>query len=232
MLTDKYPSALSLFTSALLTIFLISCGSGRHTVSRGVYHNDDIYYSDNKGKKEHNEKTKKKNYPVKNNADLSPVVAEAFSWIGTRYRYGGHSRSGTDCSGMVWEIYRNVMAIDLPRSSWEQQEFCHSINASSLTPGDLVFFTTQKNGKVSHVGIYVGSGEMIHASQSKGVIKSSLDEAYYKQHYHSSGRVFKTLDRTSPTEMPRQKIRTDISFENLDNAISEKTDSILSSYMD
>lgn len=218
----------------LTSVLMVSCGSGRHTVSRGNYRNDDIYYASDRGNhtgKTHDRGRNENNTPPRG-ADLSPVVAEAFSWIGTKYKYGGHSKSGTDCSGLVWEIYRSVMNVKLPRSSWEQQQYCKAVKESSLLPGDLVFFSMRKSGRVSHVGIYVGEGEMIHASESKGVIKSALNEAYYRRYYHSSGRVLKHLDGTSPAEMPRQRLQSDFDMDALDSAISEKADSILSSFMD
>ena len=86
---------------------------------------------------------------------------------------------------------------------------------------------------MTHVGIYIGSGEMIHVSTSQGVIRSDLDETYYKKRYHSSGRVFASVKNISPAENPRQTLqKNEVSLEDLDNAITEMTDSILSSYMD
>lgn len=118
------------------------------------------------------------------------LVKEAKKWIGTKYRYGGHSRSGTDCSGMVMEVYKKVCGVKLPRSSREQQAFCKKIKRENLRKGDLVFFSTGKSRKsVSHVGLYIGDGEIVHASASKGVMISSLNEKYFQRTYHSSGRV-------------------------------------------
>lgn len=118
------------------------------------------------------------------------LVKEAKEWLGTKYRYGGHSRSGTDCSGMVMEVYRKVCDVKLPRSSREQCDFCVKIKRDELRRGDLVFFTTGKSkSTVSHVGLYIGDGEIIHASSSRGVVVSRLDERYFQRAYHSSGRV-------------------------------------------
>lgn len=119
------------------------------------------------------------------------LVRTARTWLGTPYRYGGQSKKGTDCSGMLMVIYKDVANLSLPRNSAEQRNYCLDINRRSLQPGDLVFFSTStRGGKVSHVGMYVGGGKIIHASSSRGVIESSLDEKYYKNHYHSSGRVY------------------------------------------
>ncbi len=118
------------------------------------------------------------------------LIKEAEKWLGTKYKYGGHSRQGTDCSGFVMEVYLSTYNFKLPRSSKEQQKFCKLIKKSQLRIGDLVFFATGKNkNKVSHVGLYIGDGTFIHASSSKGVVKSQLSQSYYQRTYHSSGRV-------------------------------------------
>lgn len=118
------------------------------------------------------------------------LVKEAKKWLGTKYRYGGHSRSGTDCSGMIMEVYKKVCDVKLPRSSREQRDFCKNIKRNDLRKGDLVFFSTGKSkSTVSHVGLYIGDGEIIHASSSRGVMVSRLDERYFQRAYHSSGRV-------------------------------------------
>lgn len=123
-------------------------------------------------------------------SDEKELIKEAKKWLGTKYKYGGHSKSGTDCSGFVMEVYKSVYDFKLPRSSREQQEFCKKIKKSQLKIGDLVFFTTGKSkNRVSHVGIFIGNGQFIHASSSKGVVISDLDQNYYIRTYHSSGRV-------------------------------------------
>ena len=116
--------------------------------------------------------------------------------IGPPYKYGGESRKGTDCSGLTMVVYRDVAGIKIPRNSGKQQEFCSRISRNALSPGDLVFFSSSRKGSVSHVGIYAGSGKFIHASSSRGVILSSLDEDYYRRHFHSAGRVPGTQAKT------------------------------------
>ncbi|MDE6010460.1 MAG: C40 family peptidase [Muribaculaceae bacterium] len=118
------------------------------------------------------------------------LMMEAQSWLGTKYKYGGHSRKGTDCSGMVMEVFLATTGIKLPRNSAEQQKFCKNVKRTDLVHGDLIFFSNdRRTGRVGHVGIYVGDGKMIHASTSKGVMVSMLDEAYWTRHYAGSGRV-------------------------------------------
>ncbi|MBE6319173.1 MAG: NlpC/P60 family protein [Bacteroidales bacterium] len=135
--------------------------------------------------------TSKGKYEVEENSTIrDELVNEARKWLGAKYKYGGHSKNGTDCSGMVMEVYLAVCDYKLPRSSKEQQEFCKKIDKDELRKGDLVFFVTGKNKKrVSHVGLYIGGDDFIHSSSSKGVIISSLNQNYYKRTYHSSGRV-------------------------------------------
>ncbi len=118
------------------------------------------------------------------------IVAEARRWIGTKYKYGGYTRKGTDCSGLVWTIYQDVADIKLPRNSVKQFECCTPLRREELSPGDLVFFNTAGNGtRVGHVGIYIGNNSFIHASSSKGVRISTFDEPYYARTYNRGGRV-------------------------------------------
>jgi hypothetical protein len=117
----------------------------------------------------------------------SALVAEARKWIGTPYRYGGCDRDGTDCSGFVMSVYKNVCGIKLPRSSSEQRSYCMEVSRNKTSVGDLVFFGS--TSKVSHVGLYIGNGEMIHASTSRGVMVSSIDNGYWLDHYCGAGHV-------------------------------------------
>nr|WP_302335874.1 C40 family peptidase [uncultured Muribaculum sp.] len=119
--------------------------------------------------------------------DEKLLVDEALTWLGTRYKYGGKDYNGTDCSGLTMQVYMKALGIALPRSSREQQQFCKSIHKSKLNAGDLVFFCTGRDKtRVSHVGLYVGNGQIIHSSASRGVIVSRLEEKYYTSTYHSS----------------------------------------------
>lgn len=111
------------------------------------------------------------------------LVDEALTWLGTPYRYGGSDYNGTDCSGLTMEVYRKALGIKIPRSSREQQQFCKSISKGALMIGDLVFFSTGRDkNRVSHVGMYVGDGKIVHASGSKGVIISNMGSAIMRAH--------------------------------------------------
>lgn len=119
--------------------------------------------------------------------DLSLLRCVA-GWLGAPYKYGGCTKQGTDCSGMVSTVFDEVYHIKMYRSSADQLKNVREITISELKAGDLVFFKIYNN-QVSHVAIYLGENKFIHASTQKGVIISSLDEEYYKKHYFVSGRV-------------------------------------------
>lgn len=105
-------------------------------------------------------------------------------WAGTRYRIGGTTKAGIDCSAFVKTIMNNAFNLHLPRSTAEQKHIGKSIKKSELKAGDLVFF--RKN---HHVGIYIGNGKFVHASTSQGVITSSLSDRYWARTYTQSRRV-------------------------------------------
>ena len=105
-------------------------------------------------------------------------------WVGTRYRLGGTSTAGIDCSAFVQKTMSGAFNVHLPRSTAEQRYSGHSISKSDLQPGDLVFF--RKN---NHVGVYIGGGKFVHASTSQGVTTSSLSESYWARTYTQSRRV-------------------------------------------
>ena len=109
-------------------------------------------------------------------------------WIGAPYKYGGNTKQGTDCSGMVSSVYKETYNINMYRSSADQLKNVKQIDKSELKAGDLVFFKIAGE-KVSHVGIYLGENKFIHASTKRGVVVNSLDEDYYKKYYFTSGRV-------------------------------------------
>lgn len=119
------------------------------------------------------------------------VVIYALGLMDVDYRFGGKNpESGLDCSGMVSHIYRNALGIELPPSAARIAQIGRKIEATSLAPGDLVFFNT--TGKpFSHVGIYLGDDRFIHAPGSNGKIKiSSLKAAYYAKRLEAARTLF------------------------------------------
>jgi len=108
-------------------------------------------------------------------------------WKTVRYRAGGMSKHGVDCSGFVYLTFNTRFDIHLPRSTSEQVRVGHEIPQRDLVAGDLVFFRT---GKVQrHVGIYLEDRKFLHASTERGVMISSLDDRYWSRAYWKSMRV-------------------------------------------
>lgn len=108
-------------------------------------------------------------------------------WRSVKYRAGGLSKSGVDCSGFVFLTYDSRFAIKLPRSTDEQVSVGTEIPQNKLVPGDLVFFKTGKSTR--HVGIFIEDRKFLHASTEKGVMISSLDDQYWARAYWKSIRV-------------------------------------------
>lgn len=109
------------------------------------------------------------------------LYAQYDEWRAVRYRIGGLSKSGIDCSGFVFLTFRDRFGIALPRSTDEQVTLGRKIDESELRPGDLVFFRTGRN--VRHVGIFLEDRKFLHASTLKGVMISSLDDEYWAKEY-------------------------------------------------
>jgi lipoprotein Spr len=110
-------------------------------------------------------------------------------WYGTRYRMGGTSKSGIDCSAFVQAVYLSAFAVSLPRTAREQYKTSRIVSSTEIKEGDLVFFNTR--GGVSHVGIYLQNNKFIHASTSQGVTVSDLFDPYYLRRFIGAGRIEK-----------------------------------------
>lgn len=128
--------------------------------------------------------------PQDSNSSLANrAISSALDKLGSTYIYGATGNGGYDCSGLIYSVYKNELGINLPRSSSEQSGYGKQISRNELVPGDLIFFNTTGGG-VSHVGIYIGNNEFVHASSGKGkVIVSSLSENYYNSRYVNATRV-------------------------------------------
>lgn len=108
-------------------------------------------------------------------------------WQGVRYKLGGDSKSGIDCSALIQKAFEDKLDLKIPRTTILQSEMGTQINKSQLETGDLVFFKTGRNSR--HVGIYLENGNFLHASTKRGVMISNLDNSYFKKHYWKSQRI-------------------------------------------
>ncbi|TFJ93851.1 NlpC/P60 family protein [Lentibacillus salicampi] len=115
----------------------------------------------------------------------SQAIEAARAQIGTPYVWGGESPGGFDCSGFIQYIFQ-MEGISLPRTVSETWNFTTQVDSPSV--GDLVFFETYKPGP-SHMGIYIGDGQFIHAGESRGVESSKLSNSYWKERYLGAGRI-------------------------------------------
>jgi hypothetical protein len=119
------------------------------------------------------------------------LLRTADSFIGVPYRWGGESaEEGFDCSGFTMTVYQ-LNGLELPRSSISQWNVGQFVGRRELKKGNLVFFRTAGNGRISHVGIYDGNGQFVHApGKGKTVRRSSLNNRYYKKRYAGAKTYF------------------------------------------
>lgn len=126
------------------------------------------------------------NVTSSDSATVKKLKSHYNEWRGVKYRIGGMSKKGVDCSGFVQLAFKEKLHKNIPRSTKLMSTTGKQISSKNLRPGDLVFFKT--GWKVRHVGIYMGKGEFIHASSSRGVIKSKLNNPYWSDAYWMSRR--------------------------------------------
>ena len=126
-------------------------------------------------------------------SDSIPVIANLndhlANWRGTPYRYGGTSRRGLDCSAFVMMTFRDKFDLQLPRETRQQAKIGTEIDKEQLLPGDLVFFKTGSGDSGLHVGIYDTDDQFIHASTSRGVTRSSLNNVYWRKNFWQARRI-------------------------------------------
>ena len=112
------------------------------------------------------------------------IIDYAQSKLGAKYVWGATGPNTFDCSGFVQYVYKRSANMDLPRVSKDQASYKPRVSLMSMKKGDLVFFETTGQGRISHVGIYMGERQFIHASSGgKRVMVSSLDTEYYNRSF-------------------------------------------------
>lgn len=108
-------------------------------------------------------------------------------WRGTRYRLGGTTRRGVDCSALMQKVFRSAFHRALPRTAADQRRLGRRVSRQALRPGDLVFFHPRPG--VRHVGVWLGDGQFMHASGRKGVTLSRLNSRFWLRHYDTARRL-------------------------------------------
>jgi cell wall-associated NlpC family hydrolase len=115
------------------------------------------------------------------------LMEQYLEWKGTKYKTGGLSKKGVDCSGFLYVTFRSKLGLSLPRSTKHQAKVGTRVSKKNLRIGDLVFFKTGLFSR--HVGVYVGNSKFLHASSSEGVTITSLNNRYWASRYRFSKRI-------------------------------------------
>jgi cell wall-associated NlpC family hydrolase len=190
-----------LFLLAFLSCFFVSCGSSRTSVTKEIVLNTDG--KPNRTRTIQKNETKDNIVITTTEADeviteasnknkLESIIDFARSFEGTRYKYGGTTESGMDCSGLVFTAFLKEDVL-MPRISRDMATKGVEIKLNEVTEGDLVFFKTSKRNSINHVGIVIENkkGEIlfIHSTTSQGVIISSMEDSYWKRTFVEVRRI-------------------------------------------
>jgi len=171
---------------AIASTIIISCGSSKNVSSSKKTPSKTVVKSENLRKLD-------SSFDGKISGSVKGLLKDAENYLGTPYKFGGNTSSGFDCSGFTVKVFQENN-FNLPRRSSDQADAGKSIDIKTVKPGDLLFFATGGGSRVSHVGIVHtiendGEVKFIHASTSKGVIISSLNEKYWNKAYLHAQRV-------------------------------------------
>lgn len=131
---------------------------------------------------------------------VKQLTTEAYKYIGIKYKYGGTTTRGFDCSGYVQYVFKKL-GLNLTRTTSTQYRQGTAVAKKNLIPGDLVFFNTTGRG-VSHVGIYLGNNKFIHSGVSRGVQVVGLNDSYWGKRYIGARRVATFSQEQAPVVPP------------------------------
>lgn len=181
----RKPSIRNLWLLSALSLLAVSCGSSKKASAKNTAHKNTV--------KTENLRKLDSRFDGKVSKSINELLKDAEKYLGAPYKFGGSTSSGFDCSGFAVKVFEENN-YKLPRRSADQAETGSEIDIREAKPGDLLFFATAGGTKVSHVGIVhdIGTdGEVrfIHASTTKGVIISSLKDAYWNKAYLHAKRV-------------------------------------------
>jgi cell wall-associated NlpC family hydrolase len=119
------------------------------------------------------------------------VVRQALAYKGTRYKFGGSTKRGLDCSGLVSRVWTDLKLKKIPRASSALYNSGKPVHLAELRPGDLVFFKNTYKKGISHVGVYAGNNKFVHAAgRHQGVTIAKLSDPYYQLHYAGARRLY------------------------------------------
>lgn len=156
-----------------------------------------VYRGDIKGREDKDDEEKKVNGLgfLITERDRELLVRVAKSFLGLRYRRGGASINGLDCSAFVQRVFK-VFGIELPRTTQEQFRVGHAVSRNNLRYGDLVFFKRGRVNRPAHVGIYIGNDKFIHTSLKKGtVIIDNLQKRYFASNFVGARRIEEKIEK-------------------------------------
>lgn len=186
ILNDKKLNLKTIHVLLITSLITVSCGSSKNAVSNKRTITKSV-------PKAENLRNLESKFNGKISGSINEILKDAEKYLGAPYKFGGNTSSGFDCSGFTLKVFEEN-DYKLPRRSSDQAEAGNTIDIKDVKPGDLLFFATAGGTRVSHVGIVHDIGndgevKFIHASTTKGVIISSLNEKYWNKAYLHAKRI-------------------------------------------
>lgn len=172
----------------VLLAFLASCGSSRRGNGAGKDDNLAVSSAEAKARKVFATEYSKRlgvSVPEMSNQLLISTIAD---WMGVPYKYGGNDKKGVDCSGFINYVFPAVYQLKVPRVTAQIERQAEPVPRKNLREGDLVFFKINTK-EVGHAGIYLFDDYFVHASTSRGVMISRLEETYWNKYFVGGGRI-------------------------------------------